>query len=94
MPPAPVWDPSQRPFAPSVVSVTNDKGDNEMILGAVHRYPGIYITAEENPGRGCATSHCLKWVPFLQMRSVGSHSMSGREKEGKVSYVNIYTDAL
>ena len=22
-------------------------------------------------------------VPFLQMRSVGSHSISGREKEGK-----------
>ena len=23
------------------------------------------------------------WVPFLQKRSVGSHSISGREKEGK-----------
>ena len=30
-------------------SVTNDKGDNEMILGAVHRSPGICLTAEENP---------------------------------------------
>ena len=33
--PAPVRDPSQRPLAPSVASVTsvaNDKGDNEMIL--------------------------------------------------------------
>ena len=46
----------------------NDKGDNEMILGAVHRSPGIYLTAEEIPGKpqlgdvdeGCATSHCLK----------------------------------
>ena len=40
VPPAP----SQRPLAPSVASVTsvaNDKGDNEMILGAVYRYPGI-----------------------------------------------------
>jgi hypothetical protein len=27
----------------------NEKGDNEMILGAVHKYPGIYLTAEENP---------------------------------------------
>ena len=27
----------------------NDKGDNEMILGAVHRCPGICLTAEENP---------------------------------------------
>ena len=37
-PPAPVRVPSQRPLAPSVASVTsvpNDKGDNEMILGAV-----------------------------------------------------------
>jgi hypothetical protein len=28
---------------------TNDKGDNEMISGAVHRSPGIYLTAEETP---------------------------------------------
>ena len=39
------------PLAPSVtsvMSVANDKGDNEMIPGAVHRSPGIYLTAEEN----------------------------------------------
>ena len=51
VPPAPVWVPSQRPLAPSVASVTsvaNDKGDNEMILGAVHRSPGNCLTAEEN----------------------------------------------
>ena len=29
----------------------NDKGDNEIIPGAVHRYPGIYLTAEEIPGK-------------------------------------------
>ena len=43
--------PSQRPLAPNVASVTSvadDKGDNEMILGAVHRSPGICLTAEEN----------------------------------------------
>ena len=42
--PAPVWVPSQRPLAPSVTSVmlvANDKDDNEIILGAVHRSPGI-----------------------------------------------------
>ena len=42
----------QRPLSPSVASVTsvaNDKGDNEIILGAVHRSPGICLTAEENP---------------------------------------------
>ena len=43
---------SQRPLSLSVASVTpvaNDKGDNEMILGTVHRSPGISLTAEENP---------------------------------------------
>ena len=50
VPPAPVRVPSQRPLAPSVASVTslaNDKGDNEMILGALHRSPGL--TAEKTP---------------------------------------------
>ena len=37
VPPAPVRVPSQRPHVPSVTSVTNDKGDNEMIPGAVYR---------------------------------------------------------
>ena len=44
---ASVREPSQRPLAPSVASVTsiaNDKGDNEMILGAVHS-----LTVQENP---------------------------------------------
>ena len=48
--PAPVWVPYQWPLSPSVTSVTlsaNDKGDNEMKPGAVHRYPGIYLMAEE-----------------------------------------------
>ena len=48
VPPAPVRVPSQRPLAPSVASVTSiadDKGDNEMILGAVHRSPGICLKA-------------------------------------------------
>ena len=52
VPPAPVRVPSQRPLAPSVSSVksvANDMGDNEMILGAVHRSPGICLTDEENP---------------------------------------------
>ena len=47
VPAAPVLVPSQRPLAPSVMSVTsvaNDKGDNEII-------PGLctdLLTAEEN----------------------------------------------
>ena len=51
VPPVPVRVPSQMPLAPSVASVTsvvNDKGDNEMISGTVHRSPGIYLTADEN----------------------------------------------
>ena len=53
VPPAPVRVPSQRPLTlrsiASVTSVANDKGDNEMILVAVHRSPGICLTTEENP---------------------------------------------
>ena len=48
---APVRVPSQRQHASivaSVTSVANDKGDNEMILRAVYRSPGICLTAEEN----------------------------------------------
>ena len=48
----PIRVPNQRSLAPSVASVTsvaNDKGHNEMILGAVHRSLGICLTAEENP---------------------------------------------
>jgi hypothetical protein len=51
VPPAPVRVPSQLPLGSSVtsvMSVANDRGDNEMIPGAVHRSPGIYLTAEEN----------------------------------------------
>jgi len=36
-------------FTSLCTSVANGKGDNEMILGAVHRSPGICPTAEENP---------------------------------------------
>ena len=90
VPPASVRVPNQGPLAPSVTSDTslaNDKGDNEVIPGAVHRSPGICLTAEENP-RKPQLGDCLcdqsspQMGPFLQMRSVGSHSTSGRQKEG------------
>ena len=87
----PVWVPSQRPLAPSVesvMSVANDKSDNEMILGAVHRSPGICLTSEEknqkNSARRPSDEGAVRRViasnglPFLQIRSVGSHSTSGR----------------
>ena len=70
----------------------NDKGDNEMLPGTVHRYPRIYHTAEENPGKNSAMRPSMNAVrpaiasngfPYLQMTSIGSHRTSGMEKEGK-----------
>ena len=53
---------------------------------------GIYLTAEENPGKLQLGDRLVKavrpviasnGVPCLQMSSVESQSMSGREKEGQ-----------
>ena len=85
VPPVPVRVPSQRTLAPSVASVTlvaNDQDDNEMILGPVHRSPGICFTAEEKPHKTSARKPsdegavqpviASNGIPFLQMRSVGA----------------------
>ena len=78
VPQAPVWVPSQRPFAPSVTSVksvANDKGDNEMILGFVHTSPAICLTAEENPGKLQLRDRLMKGLcnqSSPQMRSLTS----------------------
>ena len=70
---------------------TNDKGDNEIIPGAVHKSLGIYLTAKKTP-KNPARRPSMKavrpvilsnGVPSLQMRSVVSHSTSGIEKEAK-----------
>ena len=29
----------------------SDKGDNELMLRFMHRYPGIYLMVQENPGK-------------------------------------------
>jgi hypothetical protein len=59
----------------------SDKSDNEMICPI----------AEETPGKSHLGDRLMKamrpvivsnWVPCLQMRSVESHNMSGREKGG------------
>ena len=39
---------------------TNDKGDNEIKLGAVHRSPGIYLTVEENSKKLQSGEHGMK----------------------------------
>ena len=75
VPPAPVRVPSQRPLAPSVVSVTlvaNDKGDTEMNLGAVHSSPGICLTAEENPRKLQLGDRLMKDQSSPQMGSLSS----------------------
>ena len=77
--------PSQRPLAPSVTSVTsvNVKGDNYMIFG-------IYLTVEENSSKTHLGDDLIKAVrpviasneaPYLQLRSVTSHSTSGGRME-------------
>ena len=53
--------PSQRPFAPTVTSVTllDDKDDNEIKPDSMHKSPGIYLAAEENSGKPQLVD-CLK----------------------------------
>ena len=73
--PAPVRVPSQRPLAPRVASFTsvaNDKGDNEMILGAVHISPGICLTAEENPGKPRLGERIMKGLCDQSSHQMGS----------------------
>ena len=63
VPLAPVQFPSQMPLAPSITAVTsfvNDKGHNEKIPGAVHRSPGIFLKAEETPGKPHLGDHLMK----------------------------------
>ena len=63
VPPAPVRVPSQRPLATSVASVKyvgNDVGDNDMIPGVVFRSPGIFLTAEESPGKPLPGDRLMK----------------------------------
>ena len=84
---------SSCPFSKQNANDTdNDKGDNELITGAVHRSPDIYLTAEEALGKHELGDRLVKdvqpviasnGVPYIQMRSVRSHRKSGREKEGK-----------
>ena len=54
------------------------KGDNEMIPGAVHRSPAIYLIAEEIPRKPQLGDEeaeqpviASNRVSYLQMRSVG-----------------------
>jgi hypothetical protein len=82
----PVRIPSQWSLAPNVTSVTsaNDKSDNEMIPGAwhlpynckKHRKTSARIPSMKTMQPVIASNA----VPYLQMRLVGSHKMSRRER--------------
>ena len=58
----------------SVTFVSNDKGDNEMIPGAVHRFPDIFLTAEENPGKLQLGDRLLKGQRDQSLSQMGSIS--------------------
>ena len=60
--PAPIRVPSQWPLARSVTSDANDNNENDMIPGAMHRSPGSYLTAEENPWKTSAMRPSMKAV--------------------------------
>ena len=107
MPPASVRVPSQRPLAPSiasVMSVDNDKGDNETILGTVHISPGFCLTAEEKPRKPQLgdrlmkrlwTSHRLKWDPFPpnEVDGIAQH-VRKVERRGRIgkSILNLWIE--
>ena len=77
VPPAPVRVASQRPLSPSVMSVmsvANDKGDDEMIPGDVHRSPGICLTAEDNPGKPQLGDCLMKGLCDQSLPQMGSLS--------------------
>ena len=77
VPPVPVQVPSHKPLAPSVTSVTsvaNDKGDYEMIPGAVNRYPGIFLTAQENSGKPQLEDRLIKGICDQLSPQMGSLS--------------------
>ena len=64
-----------------------------MILGTPHRSPGIYLKAEENPGKpkletvdeGCANIHRLKWRPLPPNRigRIAQHVRKGEWRKGR-----------
>ena len=75
---------------PSIMSVSflGEKSDSEMKSEAVHRSPGIYLKAEEIPGKpqlGDRQKKAMRLVinsngiPYLQGRSVGSRTRQRRK---------------
>ena len=76
----------------SYPSVANDKGDNEIISGAVRRSSGIYLTAEETPGKSQLGDRLMKaerpviasnWTPYLPMNDPQLVRKGVGRKEGR-----------
>ena len=89
VPPAPVRVPSQRPLAPSVTSVANDKGDNEMICTQISWHLPYSCgkprktSARRLSDEGCATSLRLKWgpLPSNEIFRIAEHVGKGKGKK-------------
>ena len=56
----------------ALINKKNDKGDNEMILGAVHRSPDICLTAEENPRKPQLGDRLMKGLYDQSSPQMGS----------------------
>ena len=76
--------------------LANDKGDNEVKPGAVHRWTDIYFTDEGNPGKPKLGDRLMKAVrpvivsngfSYLQIRYVESQNTSGRVKDGNKGFL-------
>ena len=78
-----------------------DKAKNQIIPGAVHRSPGIYLTTEENSGKpqlGDSLRKAMRsvivsnGVPYLQMKWLDPTAHQGRRrKDGIIGFI-IYLD--
>ena len=87
---------------PELSSLLADvKGDNEVKPRALQRSLGIYIMAEENHRKPQVGDHMIKsiksviasnGVPYLQMKSLVSHSTSERRKGRKKGRGRISAD--
>ena len=100
VPPAPVQVPNRRPLAQSVASVTLVANDKDIMKWSWDcaqiswHLPYSWGIPQKTSARRSSDEGVVQpviasnGVPFLQMRSVGSHSTSGWEMEGKKERTN------
>ena len=102
VPPAPLRVPSQMPLAPSVrlvTSVANDKGDNEIILRAVHvflldiinsRRRELYWPLPTRRWSACRTPRTR--APWMAWWTWGLRSARRRRKVWRASAAAVWED--